>query len=78
MDKQKTLDKVIAIFADVMDVDPRTIGSATTPEDVESWDSVSHVRLIMSVEKAFAVKFTNAQIGKLRSVGDIAGALIHQ
>jgi len=47
-----------------------------TPElsakDVDGWDSLTHIRLILSVEKAFKIKFTTSEIGKLQNVGDLA------
>ena len=44
---------------------------ATTAGDVEKWDSLAHIQFIIQVEKAFAVKFRNAEIGRLRSIGDL-------
>jgi len=46
-----------------------------TPElsakDVAGWDSLTHIRLILSIEKAFKIKFTTSEIGKLQNVGDL-------
>jgi acyl carrier protein len=44
---------------------------ATTASDVENWDSLSHIHFIVEVEKALAVKFKNAEIARLRCVGDL-------
>jgi acyl carrier protein len=72
VDQAGVFNKVKTIFVDVMDLDAETLTEATSPDDVEAWDSLNHVRLIMSLEKAFNVKFTNAEIGRLRTVGDFA------
>ena len=41
-----------------------------TADDIDEWDSMSHIRLVLSVEKAFGVKFSSAEIGALKNVGD--------
>lgn len=62
---------LVEIFEDVMDVDDVVLEDGTTADDVEEWDSLSHVLLIVSVERKFGVKFTNAEIGDLKQFGDI-------
>ena len=43
----------------------------TTAGDVERWDSLSHINFIIEVERAFKLKFKNAEIGRLQSIGDL-------
>jgi acyl carrier protein len=43
-----------------------------TADDVADWDSLSHLRLIMTVQKRFGIKFSAGEIGKLTNVGDLA------
>lgn len=62
---------IIEIFEDVMDLDEAEIDDATTAEDVEEWDSLSHVRLLVAIERAYGIKFTNAEIEALKQFGDI-------
>ena len=40
--------------------------------DVEGWDSLQHVTLILSIERAFGIKFTSKQVAKLENVGEMA------
>jgi acyl carrier protein len=47
------------------------IHDATTAADVDGWDSLTHIQLIVDVEKAFAVKFRNAEIARLKNIGDL-------
>jgi acyl carrier protein len=42
-----------------------------TAEAVRSWDSLSHVQLILEIEKEFSIRFRTAEIGKLQNVGDL-------
>lgn len=71
MDRNEIGAEIIEIFQDVMDLDDVSITDETTAKDIEEWDSLSHVRLLVSVEKRFGVKFTNAEIESLARFGDI-------
>jgi len=72
MDRPEVFVKLSEIFRDVFDDDGIEISSELTADDVEEWDSLSHIRLILSVEKAFAIKFSAAEVGKLKNVGELA------
>lgn len=56
---------------DVFDLDDLVITPDTSAEDVEEWDSLSHVRLIVAIERKFKFKFTNSEIDSLKNVGDL-------
>jgi acyl carrier protein len=66
-----TLDQLKKIMRDVFDDDSIDPTEVMTAEDVDGWDSISHIRLIVSIEKQFKIKFTNAEVEKLRNVGDL-------
>ncbi|WP_299444727.1 acyl carrier protein [uncultured Rhodospira sp.] len=66
---------IVKIFKDVMDVEDIEITNETTADDVEEWDSLSHVRLIVAVEKKYAIKFSDAEIESLRKFGDLVTAV---
>jgi acyl carrier protein len=42
-----------------------------TAQDVDGWDSLTHIRLMLSVEKAFKIKFSTSEIGSLKNVQDL-------
>jgi acyl carrier protein len=71
MSERDTLGRLEAVFRDVLDDDDIALSRSTTASDVPGWDSLAHVRLILAVEKAFAVKFSAAQVTKLKNVGDL-------
>jgi acyl carrier protein len=66
-----TRTKLTSVFRDVFDDDALEVHSAMTADDVDGWDSLTHVRLMLSVERAFATKFTASEIGRLKTVGDL-------
>jgi acyl carrier protein len=69
------LAKLNVIFQDVFDEDDLNLTPETSAKDVEGWDSLKHVRLMLTVEKSFGVHFTAAEIGKLKNVSDLIALL---
>jgi acyl carrier protein len=63
--------KLKDVFADVFDDESVELGPTLTAKDVDGWDSLSHIRLILTVEKTFKVKFSTSEIGNLKNVGDM-------
>ena len=67
-----TLGTLTEVFRMVFD-DPE-IGLATqmTADDIDGWDSLSHVNLIMAVENRFVIRFNHREVVGFRNVGDLA------
>jgi acyl carrier protein len=65
--KQKLTD----IFRNVFDNNAIEISDATTAADIEGWDSLTHVNLIVAVEKGFHVSFTTREVMALQTAGDL-------
>jgi acyl carrier protein len=68
-------DRLTTIFRNVFDDDGLVLTPELTASDVDGWDSLSHLRLMLSVEKAFRVKFTAAEVGRLKNVGELESLL---
>jgi acyl carrier protein len=60
------------IFRDVFDADTIVVTPELTASDVPEWDSLSHIRLVLAVQKIFKVKFSAAQTANLKNVGELA------
>lgn len=75
MEEGQIYQRLNAIFGDVFDDDTLALAAETTADDVDGWDSLSHIRLVLSVEKAFNVKFSAAEVGKLKNVGELVGLI---
>lgn len=71
----ETLETVRLTMEDVFDVDDLSIGPETTAKDVVGWDSLSHVRLIVALERKFKIRFKNSEIEGLMNVGDLIRAI---
>jgi acyl carrier protein len=64
-------EKLTSVFHDVFDDDSLVLTPQLSADDVDEWDSLSHLRLILTVQKTFAVKLSAAEIGKLKNVGEL-------
>jgi len=62
-------DRLTSVFRDVFDDPSIAIFDAMTAEDVDGWDSLTHVTLIVAAEKAFNIKFSTRDIQSLANVG---------
>jgi len=75
MSQDTTYAKLTEIFHDVFDDDSITVTSALTADDVDEWDSLSHIRLVLAVEKKFGLKFSAAEVGRLKNVGEFVSLI---
>ncbi len=70
MEEAQVYEKLTGIFTDVFGDDDLKLTPQLTADDVDEWDSLTHIRLVISVEKAFGVKFSASEIGALKNVGE--------
>ena len=59
------------VFRDVFDNDGLQIRREMTAADVEEWDSLTHIDLIVATEREFKIRFTTAEVASLGTVGDL-------
>ncbi len=70
-----TMDTLTEVFRQVF-ADPEiTLTPETTANDVDGWDSLSHVNLIMAVENRFNIRFNHKEVVGFRNVGDLANCV---
>jgi acyl carrier protein len=75
MEEAPLYSKLTAIFREVFDEDELNVTPQTTADDIDGWDSLSHIRLVLAVSKAFGVKFSASEIGNLKNVGEFAALI---
>lgn len=67
--------KLTEIFHDVFDDDSIQVTPELTADDIDEWDSLTHIRLVLAVEKKFALKFSAAEVGRLKNVGEFVSLI---
>ncbi len=75
MENPPIYEKLTGIFHDVFDDEDIVVTPQLTADDVDGWDSLSHIRLMLTVEKAFGVRFSASEVGKLKNVGDLVSLI---
>lgn len=69
------MEKIQDIFRDVFDDEELIVADSTSSDDIEEWDSLSHIQLVVAIEKAFGLKLTSKEILSWEDVGEMADAI---
>lgn len=75
MERAAILEKLNGVFTDVLDNDDIVITDSSTANDIEEWDSLTHIQLVVAIEKSFKVKFTTYEIQTWKNVGDMVNSI---
>ena len=76
MSRAEVFERVTDIFRDVFDDDELVISDSTNSEDIEDWDSLEHIQLIVGMEKEFKVKFDIKTVNSLENVGQMVDLIL--
>lgn len=76
MNEVEVYERMIPIFQDVFDDDTLVVQASTTASDVDGWDSLAHIRLIVALEQAFKVRFSASEVSSFRQVADVVAGII--
>ena len=69
--REEVVDRLNHIFRDIFDDDDICVTDNTAAADIEGWDSLAHITLILGVEREFRIKMTAAEVGSLKNVGQM-------
>jgi acyl carrier protein len=75
MDKPHIYARLTEIFEEVFDEDSIIVTPELSAKDVEGWDSLNHIRLMLTIERAFKIKFSTSEVGKLENVGELVALI---
>jgi acyl carrier protein len=75
MKKKEILSMLEGIFSEVLDKKPINLNENTTVNDVEGWDSLAHIQLIIAIEKKFNIRFTSTEIFQWKNVGEMVDGI---
>lgn len=78
MTEEEIVKKLCKLASDILDILPETIKLNSKQEDIPEWDSLAHLRLIMSIEETFLVKFSMLEIPKYKSVDALVAEIKKQ
>jgi acyl carrier protein len=69
------MEKFTTVFRETFSDNTIQLTKNTTADDIEGWDSLSHVNLILAIELAFDIEFTLGEIMTFKKVGDMAACV---
>lgn len=75
MEKKEILSKLQEIFIDVLDNEDIVLTENTVADDVEEWDSLANIQLVVAIQKEFGVKFTSSEISSWNNVGELVNCI---
>ena len=76
MNRNEVFETVTKICADVFEIDDLELSDATTADDIDEWDSLSHLSVLNEVETTFGFRFTMAEIQSLTNVGCLVDTIM--
>ena len=71
-------EELTAVFREVFDDETIVLSDELTANDVDSWDSLSHVNLIIAIEMAFDIEFKQSEILNFANVGELKKSIINK
>lgn len=78
MTRDAVLDKVKVIIAEILRCSPERLLDTTSASDIENWDSLTNINIIISLESAFKVKFALGEIQELKNISGIVDLIIEK
>ncbi len=76
MQREEVYAKLNEVFRDVFDDEEIEVTDATTAADIDGWDSLEHINLVVAVEKCYDIKFNMGEVAKLKNVGEMVDLIM--
>lgn len=74
MTEKEIYSKLEEVFEDVFD-EKISITADTTANDVDDWDSLTHITLMAAVESAFSIRFSMKEVSSMKNIGEMVGII---
>ena len=78
MTKEKIYEMLDEVFQDVFDDEDIHVTPETTADDIEDWDSLEHINLVVAVENKFGIKFNMSEVVKFKNVGEMVDVILER
>ena len=78
MEHNEILKQITPIFIDVIDNENMILTNDTTANDVDGWDSLTHIQLVVAIEKHFKIRFTSKEIQSWKNIGELVDSIINK
>ena len=76
MQRNEVLDKMNKIFVEVLNLDEVSLTEETTANDIDEWNSLAHMQIVVALEKEFGVRFKGREVMKWKNVGQMIDTIL--
>ncbi len=76
MEKEEIYERLNNVFRDIFDDETIVVTAETTSKDIEDWDSLEHINLVVAVEQEFGIKFNMNEVTTMKNVGEMVDIII--
>ena len=78
MTREEVYGTLNTVFQNVFDDDSIIVNDKTTADDIEDWDSLEHINLIVTIEKQFHIKFSMGETNTMKNVGEMVDLIMQR
>lgn len=78
MTKEEIYKGLDEVFQDVFDDEKIHVEANTTADDIEDWDSLEHINLVVAIENKFGMKFNMNEVTSMKNVGEMVDIIIER
>lgn len=78
MNRKEMLEKISEVFFDVLDDDSIILNELTSSDDIDDWDSLNHIQLVVEIERKFNVRFTSSEINEWENIGEMMNCILNK
>ena len=76
MSREEVFIKINEVFRDTFDDESITVNDATVASDIEGWNSLAHVGLLVNVEECFGIRFSMGEASTMKNVGEMVDVIL--
>ena len=76
MEREEVFERLNKVFRDIFDDESIVVTEETTSSDIEDWDSLEHINLVVAVEQEFGMKFNMNEVTTMKNVGEMVDIII--
>ena len=76
MTREEIYKQLDEVFQDVFDDESIHVSDSTTADDIEDWDSLEHINLVVAIENKFGIKFNMSEVTSMKNVGEMVDIIM--
>ena len=76
MNKEEIYERLNKVFRDIFDDESIVVKPETTSNDIEDWDSLEHINLVVAIEQEFGMKFNMNEVTSMKNVGEMVDIIM--